>query len=183
MDRDQFFSHIFDEDSDRAAASREQKQLSFEERVIKRLFSECGVKVASWGKLVNACRDATGQPTLNFRWFNSAFPFPAVLCGRRLYSGRRGPALHELTTLDLLRPPEKNRVVKLVARVLQDQVAEDDFFVFVFPVSRKLYCAHNLTRVDGCTGVRLLFQTPHDLMYIEATESLFAAVGSEWWTT
>lgn len=182
MDRDQFFSHIFDENSDQAAASREQKQLSFEERIIKRLFNECGIKISSWGRLVNECRDVTGQPTLNFRWFNSSFRFPAVLCGRRLYTGRRGPALHELTLPDLLRPPAKNRTVKLILRVLEDcNVAPDDFFVFVFPVVRKMFCAHNLTKVDGRPGTRLTFVSDQDTLHIETTESLFAAVGSDWW--
>lgn len=182
MERDQFFSHIFDENSDRAAAAREQKQLSFEARVIKRLFAECGIKISSWGKLVNSCRDVTGQPILNFRWFNSSFRFPAVLCGRRLYTGRRGPALHELTVVDLLRPPAKNRAIKLVMYALEEQnVADDVHFVFALPLARKMYCVHNLPHVDGRPGTRLTFQMPQNVVHIELTESLFSAVGRDWW--
>lgn len=182
MDRDQFFSHIFDENSDAAEASREQKQLAFEERVIKRLFRECGIKIVSWGRLVNECREISGQPVLNFRWFNSSFKFPAVLCGKRLYTGRRGPALADLVLRDLLKPPDKNRAAKLISRVIADQgVNDDDFFVFVFPVAHKMFCAHNMSQVDAATGTRLTVQTPKDIMHIEATDSLFRAVGTNWW--
>lgn len=182
MDRDQFFSNLFDENSEQAAASREQKQLSFEERVIKRVFRECGIKVSSWGRLAHDCHEVTGQANLNFRWFNSSFRFPAMLCGRRIYMGRRGPKLYELTIRDLLKPPPKNRVLKTVSRVIADQgITEDDFFVFVFPVVQKMFCAHNLTIVDGAPGTRLSFQQPNELIHIEATDTLFAAVGSAWW--
>lgn len=181
MDRDQFFSNLFDENSEQAAASREQKQLSFEERVIKRVFRECGIKINSWGRFANDCRDVTGQLGLNFRWFNSSFKFPATLCGKRIYTGRSGTKLYELTIRDLLKPPEKNRVLKIVSRILHDQgISDDDFFVFVFPVVGTMFCAHNLS-VEGTPGTRLSFQLPNDLIYIEATATLFSAVGAEWW--
>lgn len=182
MERDQFFSNLFDENSENAALSREQKQLAFEERVIKRVFRECGIKVNGWGRFAKDCQDVTGQANLNFKWFNSSFRFPAMLCGRRVYAGRSGPKLYELTIRDLLKPPEKNRVLRILAKALQEQgIGDDDFFVFVFPVVQKMFCAHNLTNIDLAPGTRLTFQRPDELIHIEPTDMLFGAVGTSWW--
>ena len=184
MERDQFFSNLFDENSEQAAASREQKQFAFEERVIKRVFRECGIKVPAWGRLARDCQDVTGQANLNFRWFNSSFRFPAMLCGRGIYTGRRGPKLYELTNRDIMKPPEKNRVFKVLSRVLREQgISDDDFFVFVFPVVQTMFCAHNLSQIEGTPGTRLVLQQPNEAVYIESTDTLFSAIGTEWWAS
>lgn len=46
MERDQFFSNLFSENNEQAQATRAQNQLAFEERIIKRVFFECGVLFA-----------------------------------------------------------------------------------------------------------------------------------------
>jgi hypothetical protein len=183
VDRDQFFSNLFDENSEQAISARAQRQLAFEERVIKRIFRECGIGGISWGHLIHNCREVTGQQNLNFRWFNSAYRFPAMVYGRRMYSGKRGPRLEALTLRDLLQPAEKNRVYRAVHKILDTQeLDEDNFFVFVFPVGQKMFCAHNLVHIaDGAAGTRLTFSRGSDSLYIEPTGTLFAAIGTSWW--
>lgn len=176
-DRDQFFNNLFDENSANAEIAREQRQLAYEERTIKRLFAECGIKMGGWGRLVNECRDMTGQPKLNFEWFNAAMRFPARLCGRRI------PKLHELGPADLFKPLAQNRLCKAVIKNLHRQgVDETRPFAFVFPIVRKMYCAHNIESVCHDPGTRWLVRTEKSLLAVEPTVSFFAGIGSEWWT-
>lgn len=182
MDRDQFFGELFNEKGANADAIREQRQLSFEERVIKRVFTECGAKQTSWGRLVNECRNATGHQHLNFNWFNSTYrQFPGVLCGKRI------PRLHELTTLDIFKNPGKvkNRLAAAVANNLHKQdVDPEQPFVFLFPVTRTMFCAHN---IDTETGEypriqwRATFRPMNNLvLLVEPTISLFRTIGADW---
>lgn len=178
MDRDQFFNNLFDENSANAESAREQRQLAYEERTIKRLFTECGIKINGWGRFVNECRDITGQQNLNFQWFNSAFNFPVRLCGRRI------PKLHELVIADLFKPLPSNRLCKAVIKNLHRQdVDETRPFVFVFPIVRKMYCAHNVETVCHDPGVRWTLRTETSLLAVEPTTSFFGSVGSEWWSS
>jgi len=182
MDRDQFFGELFNENSANADAVREQRQLAYEERTIKRVFTECGAKRTSWGRLVNECRHITGQQNLNFNWFNSTYRhFPGVLCGRRI------PRLHELTMLDIFKNPGKvkNRLAAAVATNLHRQgVNSDQPFVFVFPVVKTMFCAHN---IDTETGDHPRIQwrasfrpASNTVLFIEPTISLFQTIGAEW---
>ena len=182
MDRDQFFGELFNEQGANADAIRAQQQLSFEERVIKRVFTECGAKQTSWGRLVNECRNATVQQNLNFNWFNSTYRrFPGVLCGKRI------PRLHELTMLDIFKNPGKvkNRLAAAVANNLHKQEVDSDRpFVFLFPVTRTMFCAHN---IDTETGEypriqwRATFRPMNNLvLLVEPTISLFQTIGADW---
>jgi hypothetical protein len=177
MDRDQFFGNLFNEDSPTADAMRAQRQMAYEERTIKRVFSECGIKINGWGRLANACRDATGQQKMHFAWFNSTFSFPAQLAGRRI------PKLHELGIVDLFKPPATNRLCKAVIKNLHRQeIDEIRPFVFVFPIVRKMYCAHNLESVIESGGVRWIGRAEKTVLAVEPTVSAFAAIGSDWWS-
>ncbi|NDD53143.1 hypothetical protein EBZ39_04550 [bacterium] len=174
MDRDQFFDNIFNETGDAAAAIRLQRQLAYEERVIKRVFTECGIKINSWGRLVNECRNETGVPKLSFRWFNSSTRFPVRLCGRRF------PGMHELTIADLFKPAEKNRLFKAIVKNLHKQeIDATKGFVFVFPVVRTMYCAHNVLGAQS-VGPRWTMHLENAILTVEPTASFFKCVGSEW---
>ncbi len=178
MDPDSFFSQLPDDIDEKYEATRTQRQFAFEERVIKRAFTECGIKFGAWGKLVNQCRDETGIHRLHFNWFNANYQFPARLCGRRI------PRLHELTMRDLFKPSSQNRLFKAITKNLYKQeVDSHKAFVFVFPIVRKMFCAHNLDSdvVSGTDSVSWKLKTAdgHRLI-VEPTESLFNSVGSEW---
>ena len=151
MDRDQFFGELFNEQGANADAIRAQQQLSFEERVIKRVFTECGAKQTSWGRLVNECRNATGQQNLIFK-------NPGKV---------------------------KNRLAAAVANNLHKQEVDSDRpFVFLFPVTRTMFCAHN---IDTETGEypriqwRATFRPMNNLvLLVEPTISLFQTIGADW---
>lgn len=193
--RNSFFNELFDDNSRQAGANREQRQISYESRLVRRVFTECGVKRVSWGQLVNHCKGATGNHELTFEWFNYTFPaFPARLMGRRIgYCARRKNAdgtssplsLHQLQFADIFRP-KNNLVLRSVSRVLADY--EHDLtvpYVCIFPIVRKMFCAHNL-ELPGHTGIdepriQWIMQAQSGVrMTIEPTTSLLAAIGSEW---
>lgn len=176
MNRDQFFQNLFDDESDKAQAIREQRQLAFEERIIKRAFNECGIKVNSWGRLVNECKAITAQPKLNFQWFNSQFRFPVTLCGKRI------PKLHELTLPDLLRPAKQNRLFKAIIKTLgRLDVDTSQGFAFVFPVKRKMFCAHT-TQLEPVPGPRWTITGEKNILTVEPTTTFFQSVGPAWFT-
>lgn len=179
--RDQFFSNVF-KDGDAAEASSVRRQLSFEERVIKRAFRECGVSVPQWGRYVLHCRSVTGEDGLNFNWFNRTFPFPAMLCGKRIYGSRRGRKIFEMTARDLLLPPAKNKLLRLISRTIEQQGIEaDDRFIFVFPIVQKMFCAHNFTDLPDMTRSRLTYRFAREEWHIEPTDTVFSAIGADWW--
>lgn len=194
-DRQDFFDAVFNDPSDDAFP-----RVSFENRVIRRVFKECGVRINSMGRLVNICRAETGIPHFRFSWFNARYPdFPATLIGRRVgYCGRRSSAggatrekvgLYQLDVSDLMRP-KKNLFVRTIARAL---VAEDlapdfsDTFIFVFPLRRKMYCAHTLggpmrREHESSTDVQavLNFFVGGRMLCVQPTEDVFAAIGPDW---
>lgn len=80
--RDAFFNNLFSEGAEQT--TNFQRHQSFENRAVKRVLSECGVKVRSMGQLVNMCKDATGHHEFTFSWFSDTFPaFPAQLGGKK----------------------------------------------------------------------------------------------------
>lgn len=172
MDRENFFDNLKRENTPFDELSREQRQLAFEERCIKRVFRECGIKINGWGRFVNECREGTGHDRLNFQWFNYRFPtFPGKLSGKRI------PRLHELTMLDLFKPPEKNRLLRAVAKGLADFCAVN--FVFMFPVTRTMFVAYD--REPNNTGDRVMWANITDpSMYVEPSKYFFQSIGSEW---
>jgi hypothetical protein len=177
MDREDFFNNLRNEDTVQDELLRAQRQLGYEERVIKRVFAECGIKITGWGLMANLCRHETGKDKLNFDWFNTAFRrFPARLCGRRI------PRLHELTLHDLCKPLGQNRLAKSVARALaKDAVeGEDNKYVFVFPVIRTSFCAHNLDY--AVPGMSLSLRDPDGklMLAVGPTKSLFQTIGKDW---
>ena len=176
QNRDQFFGDIFNENVE---AVRAQRQLGFEERTIKRVFKECGANRVSWGRLVNECRDMTGQHNLNFNWFHTAYPeFPGTLCGKRI------PKLHELTLADMLKHPSsgKNRLFQAIVKTLHRQEIDTSRgFVFVFPIVRTMFCAHNIdTPGDEHPRVQWRAEIDRVVLRIEPTVSFFRTVGPAW---
>ncbi len=177
MDRDQFFGDLFSEDNTAAEAIREQRQLAYEERVIKRIFSECGIKIAGWGRFVNECRDVTGKDRLNFGWFNRSFRRFPSLCARRI------PRLHELTMADLFKPAARNRLVKAVIKTLQRiDVDTERQFVFVFPVTRTAFCAHNI-ELESTAIDRVVWRASNSTgatLFVEPLPMFCQQFGNQW---
>lgn len=196
MDRDQFFNNLFDENNPRTGVSREQAQRLFESRIVRRLFSECGVQKVVWGRLVNLCKQATGEPELTFNWFNYAFPrFPARLLGKRIsYCGRKSNAdgstspisLYQLQFAEVFKP-KNNLVLRALSKALH--AAEHDVnspYIFVFPIVRRMFCAHNLDLPANPTldvpRIQWIMQAAESdtKMIVEPTASLFASIGEDW---
>lgn len=175
MDRDSFFNNLRNDGGGPGDDLRALRQLAFEERTIKRVVSECGIRISGWGRLAIECSDMTGQPKLNFEWFNRAFNFPGTLCGARI------PKLHELQLVDLFQPAAKNRLLKAIARNLQRSgIDETQQFAFVFPITRRMFVAHNFSGVIRGSGVRWLLRTRSATLAVEPTVSFCAALGGDW---
>ena len=180
MNRDGFFDNLRREGGGSSDEIRALRQLAFEERVIKRVFSECGVKMSGWGRLANECREKTGQHKLNFAWFNNSpsfGSFPAWLSGARIAK------IHELQLSDLFKPMAGNRLVRALARGLQrdESIPLDDDFAFVFPITRKMFVAHNMGIVARDSGVRWLIRDAEQsppLLVVEPIWSFCRAISS-----
>jgi hypothetical protein len=185
--RDDFFNSIF------RPKDGFEKQLMYENRVVKRVITECGIKPRSWGKLVNICRDETGHPFFSFNWFNNFFrQFPARLSGKRIgYCGtkaddngvRKKIGLYELNLADIMRP-DKNLLVRAIANALGDSDVDIERpFVFVFPIVRKTFCAHNMSADNGDMASRAqwIFRHERNTMTVEPTNFLFQAIGGDWY--
>jgi hypothetical protein len=195
MDRDDFFNNLFDENSPRAGSARQHQQTSFETRIVRRVFNECGVRRVSWGRLVNDCRIATGSHEMTFNWFNYAFPqFPARLFGKRIgYCGRRKAddgtssplSLYQLQFADIFKP-KNNLLLRSLSKTLHATDHEDGQpYIFVFPIVRRMFCAHNLDLPANPTldvpRIQWIMQPTADAkMIVESTASLFAAIGGDW---
>lgn len=186
-DRDQFFDAIF------GPRDESFSRLAYENRTVKRAINECGIKPRSWGKLVNMCRDETGQPFFSFDWFNSFFrEFPAVLCGKRIgYCGtkpdengvRKKVCMYQLTLADVLRP-QNNMLVRAISSALDDGgVDTAKPFVFVFPLVKKMFCAHNLAldSYDMPTRAQWVFRHEGSTLIVEPSNTLFQAIGGDWY--
>lgn len=186
MDRDDFFKNLFDNNTPEADAIRAQRQLAYEERIIKRVLTECGAAPASWGALVNLCRRESHEDKLNFRWFNNSYSrFPGYLCGKRI------PYMHQITLVDLFKPVVKNRVVKAISKALAALSVDpaETSYVLVFPIIKTQFCAHTITRVGGEPIIgdnRLQFciQPPAGVstrpLFIEPLKSFCASIGNQW---
>ena len=183
MDRDDFFDGLRSDSSELDEVIRRQRQLSYEERVIKRAVTTSGVKLSGWGRLANHCRSTTGRDKLNFDWFNKHMSFPFYLSGRRL------PGLHELTFQDMFKPSKSNRLLKIIARGLNKVGIGDDFdvaFAFVFPVVRTSFCAFpNCENTSMKTGERVQWvmrggeENLPDLV-VEPANSFFRSINPDW---
>lgn len=185
-DRDNFFDTVFNKDDFFT------RQLMYENRVVRRAIAECGIKPRSWGRLVNMCRDETGQPFFSCDWFNHFFPsFPARLCAKRIgYCGtrveggeRKKVCLYQLTLKDILRP-EKNLLVGAVSNALGElNVNTSDPFVLVFPIVKKMFCAHNLSLDTYESDIRAqwVFQHGRKPLIVEPSVTLFGAIGNGWY--
>lgn len=185
--RDQFFGEIFNDNNFGS-------QLAYENRVVKRVFSECNVKVPSMGQLVNLCRDETGYPEFSFSWFNSMFRrFPAVLCGRSVgfcgydkddAGNKRKRYLYQLVFSELLNA-KNNRLVRAIVKALQaSDINDSKPFLFVFTVVRKRFCAHNLDidfpASEAMPRVQWRFDDGSSPLIVEPATSLLRAIGNEW---
>jgi len=184
-DRDNFFNSVFSRDDF-------SRQLAYENRVVRRVITECGIKPRSWGRLVNLCRDETGQPFFSFSWFNHFFRmFPAQLCGKRIgYCGSRaganGPervSLYQLTLKDVLRP-EKNLLVRAVSGAMADAGVDTARpFIFMFPIVKKMFCAHNMSldRYESEACAQWVFTHQGATLTVEPSVPAFRAIGNSWY--
>lgn len=193
--RDQFFNNLFD-DAANAQTGGFQRQLSYENRIVRRVFNECGVKPASgWGRIVNMCKAETGTHEFSCAWFNSTFPrFPATLCGKRIgYCGyRRDDAgnktslsLYQLALAEIL-AAKHNVLIRTLTKALQAFAVDlDRPFAFVFPVVRKFFVAHNMDLpiqpANNMPRVFWTYSSPEGgVMRVEHSAPFFAAIGGDW---
>jgi len=187
--RDEFFDNLFNETTPAAEDIKALRQLAYEERVIKRVFSECGIRIPSWGRIAIESRNVTGETKINFRWFNSieaGHNFPAKLCGKRI------PHLHSLTLPKLFKPVGQNALVKAVAKTLNFAGLDPDKtkYVCVFPLIKTPFCAHNLTNagyqnpqnIDHRMQLMARYGATHAHMFIEPLKSFCDALGPDWFT-
>lgn len=185
--RDQFFGEIFNDDNF-------HRQLSYEHRVVQRVFSECGVKVPSMGRLVNLCRDETGHPEFSFSWFNATFPrFPATLCGRSVSfcgydrddaGNKRKKFVYQLVISELLNA-KSNRLVRAISKAMHDsEVSDSRPFVFIFTIVRKRFCAHNLDLAfpasDESPRVQWRFDNGSSPLIVEPATPVLRVIGNDW---
>jgi hypothetical protein len=188
MSRDEFFNNLFNEATPAAEDIKALRQLAYEERVIKRVFTECCIRPQSWGRIANQSRELTGANKINFCWFNTAYgaSFPAKLCGKRI------PYLYQLRLADIYKPVKQNRLVKAVLKalaVLEINPAKESFLL-VFPLIKTPFCAHSIRGAgyddpaEGDTRGQLLFRVSGMRpLFIEPLKTACRAIGSEWYTT
>jgi hypothetical protein len=192
--RDQFFDNVFNEES-RIHTDGFQKQLSYENRIVRRVFNECGVKPPSWGQLVNLCKAETGAHEMGCAWFNLTFPrFPAKLCSKRIgYCGYRKDdagnkaslSLYQLTIADMM-SAKNNILVRAVSKALRlFEVDLESPFAFVFPVVRKFFVAHNVELpIQPAAGVSRVVWSygleDGSVLRVEPSTSFFAGIGPDW---
>ena len=194
-DRNNFFDAVFNNSDDSFS------RVGFENRTVRRLFKECGVVIPSMGRLVNICRAETGEPYFRFDWFNDRYSdFPARLAGRRIgYCGTRESAsggrekvnLYQLGFADLMRPKNNLFLRALKKALVAEDISPyfDQSFVFVFPVRRRMFCAHtlgsNLSPGPGSeltAQATLKFSFNERILCVQPTESVFAAIGPDWFS-
>lgn len=146
------------------------------------------------GRLVNLCRDETGQPEFSFSWFNSTFRrFPATLCGRSVSfcgydkddaGNKRKKFIYQLVISELLNP-KNNRLVRAISRALHEsEVDATRPFVFVFTIVRKRFCAHNLDLAfpasEDNPRVHWRFDTGTTSLLIEPATPVLRTIGNDW---
>jgi len=187
MSRDEFFENLFNESTPAAEDLKILRQLAYEERVIKRIFTDCGIKPSGWGRLAVDCRAKTQQTKLNFAWFNATYgEFPGILLGRRV------PFLHKTTVVDLFKPAPKNRLVKAIAKELAINEIDPltSSYVFVFPIVKTAFCAHSFgsladTRLsDSARHQFVMLPTANKRPFIvEPLKNLCSAIGPAWFSS
>lgn len=187
MNRDDFFNNLFNETTPAAEDIKALRQLAYEERVVKRVFTECGIRPTSWGRIANQSRELTGENKINFKWFNLAYgaAFPARLCGKRI------PYLHQLRLPELYKPVKQNKLIKSVLKALASIEIDPSkgSFMFVFPLIKTPFCAHSMRGAGyedppaGDTRAQLLFRVSGQRhLFIEPLKDACRAIGTEWHT-
>lgn len=188
MNRDEFFNNVLGNNTPGADAIRAQRQLAYEERIIKRILTECGAAPGSWGALVNQCRRESHEDKLNFRWFNSTYSrFPGRLCGKRI------PYLHQITIVDLFKPAAKQRLVRAISKALATFSLDPvkSAYVLVFPIIKTQFCAHTIARVgydvlNDAHRMQFCIHPPAGSgakpLFIEPLKTFCAAIGNQWAT-
>jgi hypothetical protein len=187
MSRDDFFDNLFNETTPAAEDIKALRQLAYEERVIKRVFTECGIKPQSWGRMANDCRHKTDEPKLNFSWFNSTYTeFPGKLLGKRI------PFIHSIKLPELFKPAPKNKLIKAILKAIAsfevDPAAEP--CTLVFPLIKTPFCAHNIEGVGFAhpaaddTRWQFVYRSGNVKrpMFIEPLSTFGAAIGGEWYS-
>jgi hypothetical protein len=186
MSRDEFFQNLFNDSTPAAEDIKVLRQLAYEERVIKRIFTECGLRPSSWGRLAVDCREKTQATKLNFAWFNATYSeFPGQLIGRRV------PFLHKTTLIDLFKPPAKNRLVRAISRELtiSNVNPKTQSYMFVFPIVKTSFCAHSLgsladTKLAAAYRQQFVMLPPDSdrPFIVEPLKNICTAIGLTWFT-
>lgn len=189
MDREDFFNQLFNEATPAADELKRLRQLAYEERVIKRIFSYCGIRVSGWGRLVNLCRAATDEKKLNFAWFNSEYgnEFPGVVSGKRI------PYVHNIPFAELFKPAKKNKLLRRLSPALDAAHinAINDTYLFVFPLIRTPFCVHTLRSALEINPnaaedrLQFVFNLPNAKrpIVIEPLKTVCEAIGASWFPT
>lgn len=185
MDRDDFFKGIQDEANPAADDIKRLRQLAYEERIIKRVITACGVEIANWGRLARICRDATDEKKLHFDWFNQQFVarFPGRLAGKRI------PYMHDIMLPELFKPIGQNKLIRRLSKPLAEQEIDplSDRYLFVFPLIKTQFCAHTISNLE-LPDMPQNFQLYLNItaakrpIIIEPLQNVCAAIGSDWFT-
>jgi hypothetical protein len=186
MSREDFFEQLFNEATPAADELKRLRQLAYEERVIKRVITDCGVNISSWGRLANLCRTATDEKKLNFNWFNEEYGncFPGKLFGKRI------PHVHSIKLPELFKPVKQNKLLRKLAAALA--IAEidpvKDAYLFVFPLIKTPYCLHtfrdpgyeNPDAEDARFQLLVRIGAEKRPLFIEPLKTACKAIGSDW---
>lgn len=185
MDRDDFFRGIQDEANPAADDIKRLRQMAYEERVIKRVITSCGVDTVSWGRLALLCREATDEKKLHFDWFNQQYgsKFPGILAGKRI------AYMHDITLPELFKPVGQNKLIRKLSKAFAEYEIDPlkDRYLFVFPLIKTQFCAHTITNLE-LPDLEQNFQIWLNLaaanrpIIIEPLKNVCAAIGSEWFT-
>lgn len=190
MDRDDFFAQLHNEATPAADELRRLRQLAYEERTIKRVITNCGIRINGWSHLARLCRNATDEKKLHFDWFNAEYggKFPCRLGGKRI------PKMHSIMLHELFKPLKKNKLIRRVSAALADVDIDPllDRYLFVFPIIRTPFCIHTLdtTGPDIDLQHRAQFQIivagknnkTGRTVIIEPLKNACAAIGHDWFT-
>lgn len=184
MDRDSFFKGIQDEANPAADDIKRLRQMAYEERIIKRIITECGVGTANWGRLANLCRAATDEKKLHFAWFNAQYgaTFPGLLAGKRI------PYVHDITLPELFKPLAKNKLIRRLSAPFAAANIDPfkDRYLFVFPVIKTQFCVHTLnldqSEQEQSIKLQIALSGARRVITIEPLKNACAAIGPEWFT-
>lgn len=184
MNREDFFDNIFNEANPAADDIKRLRQMAYEERIIKRVITECGVNVSSWGRLASLCRADTDEKKLHFAWFNEQYgaKFPGILAGKRI------PYVHNITLPELFKPLKQNKLIRRLSAPFAAANIDPfkDRYLFVFPLIKTPFCIHTLnldqSEQEQSLKLQIALSGARRVITLEPLKNACAAIGPEWFT-